>query len=136
MTIFSAHGKLALTIVGNIIYLEAQGPWNMEFIGNLHKQLLWAVTQVDQSNYGVLFTPKGEAISVEPGLEYHINFIRQGNTQAIALNLAHCTTPLLTENLFSKLYRTANINHAFFDHAFEAKTWLDAELNAVTAITP
>tara|TARA_R110000737_G_scaffold222271_1_gene237552 strand:- start:91 stop:483 length:393 start_codon:yes stop_codon:yes gene_type:complete len=128
MTTFSPHGTMALTIADNIIFLEAQGPWNIEYIECLHKQLLWAVTQVDANNTGVLFSPKGEAISVESGLEYHVNFIRQGKTKAIALNLAHCTTPLLTENLFSKLYRTANIKHAFFDKASDAKRWLEASL--------
>lgn len=136
MTVFSPHGTLQLAIVDNIILLEAQGPWNIEFIDYLHQQLFSAVEQVKHRNYGVLFSPKGEAISVEAGLEYHLNFLRQGNTQAIALNLAHCTTPLLTESLFSKLYRAANIKHAFFDQAPDAKLWLEAELKAASKMTP
>jgi len=132
MTIFSPHGTLTLTIEDNVILIEALGPWNIEYIDNLHRQLSWAVTQVNPLNFGVLLTPKGEAISVEAGLEYHADFIRQGNTKAIALNLAHCTTPLLTENLFCKLYRAANIKHAFFDNAFDARVWLDKQLNVST----
>jgi len=132
MTIFAPHGTLELTIEDNMILIEAVGPWNIEYIDYLHQQLLWAVTQVDYNNYGVLFSPKGEAISVEAGLEYHADFIRQGNTKAIALNLAHCTTSLLTENLFNKLYRSANIKHAFFDNAFDARLWLEKELKTAT----
>lgn len=129
MTIFAPHGTLELAIEDNMILIDAVGPWNIEYIDYLHKKLQWAVTQVDINNYGVLFTPKGEAISVEAGLEYHANFIRQGNTKAIALNLAHCTTSLLTENLLTKLYRSAGIKHAFFDNVFDARLWLEKELN-------
>lgn len=132
MTIFAPHGTLELTIEDNMIIVEAVGPWNIEYIDYLHKKLSWAVSQVDQSNYVVLFTPKGEAISVDAGIEYHQNFIRQGHTKAIALNLAHCTTSLLTENIFSKIYRAANIKHAFFDNAFDARLWLEKQLKTPT----
>ncbi len=78
MTNFAPHGTLELTIEDNLILLDVQGPWNLEYIDHLHEKLLWAVSQVDQSNYGVLLTPIGEAISVEEGFEYHLNFLRQG----------------------------------------------------------
>lgn len=135
MTIFSAHGSMELAIEDNIILLEAQGPWNIEYINLLHQKLLWAVAQVEPTNYGVLFTPKGEAISVEEGLEHHINFIRQGNTKAVALNLKYCTTSLLTETLFAKIYQTAGIKHAFFDNVLEARNWLEKELKLAAIIT-
>jgi len=135
MTIFAPHGTLDLTIEDDMILIEALGPWNIEYIDYLHQKLLWAVTQIDRSDLGVLLTLKGEAISVEAGLEYHADFIRQGNTKAIAVNLAHCTTPLLTENLFSKLYRLAKIKHAFFDNVFDARAWLENELNTTTDST-
>ncbi len=134
MTIFSRHGTLDIVIEDNLILIEAQGPWNIEYLDYLHEQLRIAVSKVDINNYAILITPKGEAISVEAGLEYHLNFIRQGNTKAVALNLAHCTTALLTESLFTKLYRAAGIKHAFFDNNFDARQWLEAELKPVSSL--
>ncbi len=100
---------------------------------HLHQKLLWAVTQVALNNYAILITAKGEAISVEAGLEYHLKFIRQGTTKAVALNLAHCTTSQLTEYLFTKLYQAAGIKHAFFDNVFDARLWLEKQLkNSIT----
>ncbi len=131
MSIFSPHGTLDIAVDGNLILIEAQGPWNVEYLDYLHAQLIAAVANVDLANYAILITPKGEAISVEAGLEYHLNFIRQGNTKAVALNLAYCTTSLLTESLFTKLYRAAGIKHAFFDNGFEARLWLEKQLKAV-----
>ena len=128
MTLYENNSSLELTIEDNLILIEAQGPWNIQYLAYLHKQLIWAVKQVDQRNYGVLLTLKGEAITVEEGLEYHLNFIRKSNTKAIALNLGYCTTALLTENLFSNIYRAAGFNHAFFDNAFDARFWLEKQL--------
>tara|TARA_R110000744_G_scaffold345939_2_gene451384 strand:+ start:1575 stop:1985 length:411 start_codon:yes stop_codon:yes gene_type:complete len=135
MPLFEPHGMLKITIEDNIILIDAQGPWNIDYIDYLHQQLLLAVTQVDYNNFGALFTPKGEAISVEAGVEYHADFIRQGHAKAIAVNLAHCTTPLLAESLFSKIYRSAGVKHAFFDNAFDARHWLEKELAASAIVT-
>ncbi len=134
MTLFSPHGTLDIVVEDNLILIEAQGPWNIEYLDQLHEQLLKAALQVDLNNYAILITPKGEAISVEVGLEYHLNFIRKGNTKAVALNLAYCTTALLTESLFTKLYRAAGIKHAFFDDSHDARLWLEQELKLATAI--
>ena len=134
MTIFVPHGTLELAIEDNLILIEAQGPWNIEYLDYLHKKMSLAVTQVDQNNYAVLLTPIGEAISVEVGLEYHTNFIRNSRTKAVAVNLAHCTTSQLTENLFSKIYQTAGLNHAFFDNVFDARNWLEGQLATTVTI--
>jgi len=135
MTLFAPRGTLAMSTEDNIILIDAEGPWNIDYIDYLHQQLLLAVAQVDYNNFGALLTPKGEAISVEAGVEYHADFIRQGNTKAIALNLAHCTTPLLAESLFSKIYRSAGVKHAFFDNAFDARHWLEKELAASAIVS-
>lgn len=133
MSIFSPDGMLEITIEDNIIVITAQGPWNIEYLDNLHQKLLWAGTQVDLNNYTILITPIGEAISVEAGLEYHLKLIRQGTTKAVGLNLTHSTTSQLTENLFTKIYQATGIKHAFFDNVFDARLWLEKELkNPVT----
>ena len=134
MSIFSPHGTLDIAIEGNLILIDAQGPWNLEYLDSLHQQLVVAASKVDPDNYAILITPKGEAISVEAGLDFHLNFIRQGNVKAVALNLAYCTTALLTESLFTKLYRVAGIQHAFFDNSFDARLWLEKQLKPACSL--
>jgi hypothetical protein len=130
MTILSAHGTLKIDIADNVIMVEAGGPWNIEYLDNLHQQLMNAAVHVDINNYGLLLALKGEAIPVDKGLEYHLNFIRQGRTRAVAVNLAECTTSLLTKSIFSKLYRSANIHHQFFDNSIDAQQWLALQMNS------
>ena len=121
-------GTLKLSIEDNIIFIEATGPWNIEYLDHLHEKLLKALTQVDPHTYSVILTLKGEAISVESTLEYHINFIRHSQSKIVAVNLEHCTTSLLAENLFSKMYRAAGFKYGFFDNAFEARLWVEKEM--------
>jgi hypothetical protein len=59
MTIFSPHGTLDIAIDNNLILIEAQGPWNIEYLDHLHAQLIVAVSKVDLANYAILITPKG-----------------------------------------------------------------------------
>lgn len=134
MTVFSPHGGLSIFVEDNIILIEAQGPWNIEYLDQLHAQLILAVKKVDQNNYGVLLTLKGDAISVEPGLQYHFNFIQRSHVKAVALNMASCTTALLTESIFAHLYHKAKVKHAFFDNSLNAHQWLEAELGATSTI--
>ena len=131
MAVFLAHGNLTIFVEDNIIFIEAQGPWNIEYLDQLHAELIKAVGKVDQNNYAVLLTLKGEAISVEPGLQYHLNFIQRSNVTAVALNLANCTTALLTESIFAQLYKTAGVEHAFFDNSLDAHQWLELQLSGV-----
>ena len=128
MANFEQSGTLKVSIEDNIIFIEAKGPWNIEYLDYLHQKILWALTQVDVHNYSVLLTPKGEALSVESTLEHHINFIRHSQSKIVAVNLGHCTTSLLAENLFSKIYRAAGFKYAFFDNAFDARMWLEKEM--------
>ena len=128
MANLAPHGTLKFSIEDNIIYIEAKGPWNIEYLDHLHQKLLWALTQVDPHTYGVILSLKGEALSVESTLEYHINFIRHSQSKIVAVNLEHCTTSLLAENLFSKMYRAAGFKYGFFDNAFEARLWVEKEM--------
>ena len=129
---FSPHGGLDITIENNLIMIDARGPWNIEYLDQLHGQLLQAITKVDINKYGVLITLRGDAISVGDGFEYHLNFIRKGNTKAVAINLSNCTTALLSESIFSKLYQKAGVNHAFFDNSADAYQWLESQLALTT----
>ena len=130
MNIFPPHGKLDIKIENNLIIIEAQGPWNIEYLQYLHQQLLSSVAKVDVDNYGILISPIDDAISVKEGFEYHLNFIRHATVKAVAVNLARCTSPLMTENICRKLYGEAEINHSFFTDETAARTWLNSQLQS------
>lgn len=124
----SLHETLNVSVEDNIIFIEAEGPWNKEYLDGLHQKLLWGLKQVDPRTYATILTPKGEALTVEYIQEQHIEFIRHSQSKIVAINLDHCTTSLLAENLFSKIYRAAGFKYAFFDNVFDARLWIEKQM--------
>jgi hypothetical protein len=125
---FGAHGSVNISIKENIITLECEGPWNIEFFHILHLDLISAVKQVDSSNYGILLIPIGEAISTAETMDYHINFLNQGGAKAVAINLARSDVPSSTENICRIAYQAANLKHDFFLDNETAMLWLNKQL--------
>jgi len=125
---FKSHGKCNINIKDNIIVIDAQGPWNLEFVQQLHENLTAAVKQIDNPQYFVLLVPYGEALVVSEGIDYHINFIQNSHVSAVALNLQHTSTKSITKNLFEKVYQTAGIKHKFFTCNNLAEQWLLSQL--------
>jgi hypothetical protein len=121
---FFAHGKTEITIEGNILVVRSVGPWNIEYFHDLHQDLIEAVSQVDINNYGILLIPIGEAISVAEAIDYHVGFLKQGNTKAVAVNLSSSDVPNTTKDLCSKAYKRAALNFEFFYSNDSAKEWL------------
>ena len=121
---FKSHGKCDINIKGNIIVVDAQGPWNLEFVEQLHQDLTVAVKKVNNHQYFVLIRPYGEALVVNEGIDYHIHFIKNSHVSAVALNLQHTSTKSITKNLFEKVYQTAGIEHKFFTCNNLAEQWL------------
>jgi hypothetical protein len=125
---FIVHGNVSISIDENILVIECTGPWNKEYFHHLHQELLAEVQKIDITNYAILLIPYGEAIATHESLEYHIEFIRQGNTKAVAINLSHCETPNSTRNLCCSVYDATQLTYDFFDSNKQAKTWLRAKL--------
>ncbi|GAA0810307.1 hypothetical protein GCM10009111_00970 [Colwellia asteriadis] len=123
-TAFSVHGAKEITVENNIITIRSVGPWNIEYFHLLHQDLIAAVTLVDFNNYAVLLVPLGEAISVAEALDYHVAFLKKGNTKAVAINLAGSDVPNSTKSLCTKAYEQAGLNFKFFTSDEEAKQWL------------
>jgi len=125
---FLAHGDFQVTCEGNMLIIDAAGPWNVEFMTHAHKVLLQAAEQVDIKNYGILLTLKGEAIAIDEAAKIHMQFVKQSNTKAVAMNLAECTSKAITKIVFSKIYNYANKNHQYFNQLDDAKIWLTQQL--------
>ncbi|MCJ8319124.1 MAG: hypothetical protein MJK12_05795 [Colwellia sp.] len=126
---FIPHGECNITVEGNILIVEVEGLWNIEFMQNMHASLLKASQQVDVNNYGLLLILHGEALGAQVAIDYHIEFIQRVNTKAIAINLAHCSIPSMTKHMCEKVYRTVNFPSQYFTDTLTAKNWLKAQLS-------
>ena len=85
--------------------------------------------KLDIHNFVILLNLSGQAIVVEQGINKHIEFLKKGHTNAIAVNLSHCQTRDMTQNILHKVYNSAGIKHQFFVNENKAKTWLLQQLS-------
>ena len=129
ITAFCVHGKTKISIEENIIVIQSEGPWNNEYFKTLHQEILLAVSRLNTDHYGVLLLPIGETISVAEALDYHMDFLKQGNVKAIAINLENSHIPNTTERLCRKVYEQIGINFQFFSSNDSAKEWLKTTLS-------
>lgn len=74
---FPGHGGLTINVKDNIMFIEASGPWNLEYFTELHGALIEASKQLDIKHYGVYLQLVGQAVTVEGGLEIHSAFVKK-----------------------------------------------------------
>lgn len=126
-SIFLPHGDCSYCAQNNIITIEAEGPWNLEFFIKMHKDLREVIINyADLDDYKILVIFKGEAFAVQEGLDYHLAGVKLGNTKAIALSLEFCNNPGFTKAQFEKVYNEASLANKFFSKTDEALKWLEA----------
>lgn len=125
---FVVHGKTSISLDGDIIIIESTGPWNAEYFYGLQHELQKIVEQINRENYAVLLIPIGETLGTPEAIESHFDFIRKGNTKAVAINLSRSETPSMTKSLCCDAYIAAGITFDFFSSNEQAKDWLNSKL--------
>lgn len=122
------HGHCTMKVLNNLVIVDATGPWNIEFLDILHKQLAENVEKVSHSNYGVLLSVHGEAVAGEDVVQAHIAGLRHGEASALAINLQHCKTCAISRAMLSRVYSACGLNFAFFHTEEEGMLWLTEQL--------
>jgi len=125
----SPHGKCSYLVEGNIITIDATGPWNLEFFKQMHRELgEIIVNDVDFNNFAILLILKGDSLAAQDGLNYHLNLVRSGPTKALAINSALSNAPQITQSIFKKVYDQAGLKNRYFNSTEAAKAWLTEQL--------
>ena len=130
MTKFTPHGSCSFLVEGNIIIIDATGPWNLEFFKQMHRELVAIIlNQVDRHNFAILLVLKGDSLAVQDGLDYHLEQVKTGPTKALAINASESNAPQTTINLFKNVYDQAGLKNKSFDRTSEATAWLTNQLS-------
>lgn len=124
-----SHGKHKMWLENQIIYIESEGPWNLEYFHEMHTELFNLVMLIKEQPYALLISLIGNGIPVKEGVEIHKLFVEKGNARAVAVNLSECTTKSITENVFSDCYKRAKLNYRIFQEKREAKQWLQVSIH-------
>lgn len=127
------HGKCHYLIEGNIITIDATGPWNLEFFKQMHLELQDIIlTKVDIDNFAILLILQGDSLAAQDGLDYHRKLVRAGSAKALALNCTLSISPAISASIFKKVYDQAGLKNKCFDTTETAKAWLIKQLSLTT----
>lgn len=124
MALFLVHGECKISVEGSLLVIDVVGPWNLEFFDHLHQELATAAKQLTTKDYSVLLIPRGEAIAVNQAKELHVEFIKRRRPKAVAIVLKYCSSASITQDMCTRIYKLAGIEHEFFEDELQARTWL------------
>ncbi|MGB1237948.1 MAG: hypothetical protein ACPG4U_07030 [Pseudomonadales bacterium] len=129
----AGHGRCDITVDGDLIVLEAYGPWNKEFFIQLHTDLYYSALELRDSgceHYGILVNMHGNALLVQDAIDYHSEFVKLAQTDAVAMDLCDCDTPGITRDIFNRIYACGSFDYAFFERPSEARIWLEQRIKS------
>jgi hypothetical protein len=130
----SAHGAYAITSCGDVMAVQAHGPWNAECIKQfakdyrevraIYENKRWAdiVSHIGES----LFVPDAEAV-----LKAAITAVAQEGLCHVAIVIGRSTARSLTKSQLKKMYGKTGVEFDFFDTESEAVVWLSENGYAV-----
>jgi len=121
---FEPHGECHINIVDDIIVIEAKGPWNIEFIRELHRRLANVASQFEENNTYLLIRLIGQALAGEKEIDEHIKFIGRRRATAVALDLSECQTAQISKEIFTRIYMVTEQKHQCFTDKSDAIAWL------------
>lgn len=125
---YQSHGNADITVDDNVIFVEATGPWNMEYFKGFHEELLAASAHLKPGKFGVHLTVKGEAIASPDSIEAHIEFLKRSTVLGIAVNFEQCTTTRISKLIFEDIYQRAGHNFLIVDDHQSGCDWLASVL--------
>lgn len=127
---FPVHGHCHYSFKDNIVTIDAQGPFNLEFFIEMHNDLEKFVYEyANFKNFAILLIMRGNTLALIDAVKYHETRVERGTARAIAVNLSHSECAAATETQMGAAYDNAGLNNAFFEDLTQAKQWLLSQLD-------
>lgn len=124
MAKLEAHGEHKMWVEQNVVCIESQGPWNVEYFKEMHKELFDILQPIKDQPYAVYINLVGNGMPVADGLAIHQKFVATGQSRAVAINVSNCLTRPITEKVFRNTYISIGIKCQVFESKEDAFDWL------------
>lgn len=131
MSNFGIHGSLSLSLEGNILVLEGEGPWNIESLLKSGEDVVPLAKQLYGKPWGVVCTILGEPIHVPDAAQMLVEIVRSDREKgrvASALLVDNCNAPKFARNHIGEIYSQAGEVFEFFTDEQEAKRWVKQKI--------
>lgn len=124
------HGEFDLSLLeGDMVYLEAEGPFNIEIFSRYHESLSLIVEQLNGRPWKNVSTLKGLCTftpEVIAAIDDHIKWRVSVGCISDAVAWVDAEGQLITEAQLKHSFEQAGLTYAFFDSSKEALKWTRA----------
>ena len=126
---FQAHGIFEVSVENNWLIVDATGPFNEELLQSYSHSIESCVSKLEASPWQQiivlhqqsLFTPEAESL-----LSKTVKNRKTRGLKASAVVLLNVEGGALIQQQLSRVYKGANLPHAFFSNQEAAKSWLSS----------
>ena len=123
----STHGSYRLSFENNILYVEAEGPFNAEILQEYYRDMKKIVEENKSKRWAALVTYHGNGIFT-PDAEYALievtKYRAKNGMIANASVLKESIHADLQQTQLARIYQTAKVRSHFFSDEHSAKNWL------------
>ncbi|NQZ30303.1 MAG: hypothetical protein HRU06_03470 [Oceanospirillaceae bacterium] len=127
---FDSHGKFIVSLQGNILRVDASGPFNHEAVDCYQEDVIAALKslsgpwgQLILMHANCLYTPEAEERM------YHFSQLRKElGLKAIALVFVDQDAMFIVKDKISSFYKNIDITYHFFTQQLLAEQWLATQL--------
>lgn len=130
----SAHGRYHIEQQDNILFVDAQGPFNDIIAAKYHHDITKITEQMSQVPWGSLITFRGNTIftpDAEEQLKKTTQHRQEKGMVAIAVVILNSANADMQQMQLQRIYQDCGIDFHVFSESESAKTWLDEYIEQV-----
>ena len=125
--LFTEHGIFEVKVEHNCLHVDATGPFNEELAKHYQSAIEVCIQELESGDWHQiiilrklsLFTPQAETVLIDTLVDRK----KRGLDKCAVVFIDIDGKSVVTQQL-DKIYRTAGVEHQFFDSLSQAKAWL------------
>ncbi len=124
------HGSYVLQVSGNILVIDAEGPWDEVAVNQYKRDIQLCVDRLKGDDWAFLGYLHGASV-LPPQAEADLTASAQSRVKqgmkVSALIIKESSVPSLTKDQFERIYAKAKVECAFFEEEAKAMEWLNSK---------
>ncbi len=129
---FPVHGQLHLSIDGQLLVIEGEGPANLEMVLQYQRSVQAYRDKIMHKPWASLVLLSGTPLVPPEAKSLLAETIRQAKLMhlaATAVVLVDVEYALIVKKFWTEIYEETGVIYGFFDSENEARVWLEKKIN-------
>lgn len=122
-----AHGVFTVKPLGQIVFVDAEGPWNQESAKAYRQALFDAIESMAGCPWALLVVLHGQSMMTPEAEQEMVALVKarkEKGMRSVALVCGDTLGRSMIERQFSRIYQAADVQYTFVDDIDDAYAWL------------